>query len=130
MLRARLLTAAVALLPLVFLVCCAPHWLFAGALLGCTGLGLYEYFSLARAHNSLPPAAGLAWGMAVAVAMLLPNAAPVGAVLVAGLFLVFLLALRDPQPARAVARRSQAGAPGKDLPTSRHTLTPPARRSE
>jgi phosphatidate cytidylyltransferase len=101
-LRARLLTAAVALPPLIFLVCCAPLWLFTVVLLGCTGLGLLEYFSLARVHNPLPPAAGLTWGMAVAVSMLSPHLVAVGATLTAGLFLVFLLALRDPQPARAL----------------------------
>ncbi len=101
-LRARLLTAAVGLPLLGFLVCCAPLWLFTAVLLGCTGLGLHEYFSLARAHNPLPPTVGLAWGMAVAVSMLSSNAAVVGATVVAGLFLAFLLALRDPQPARAL----------------------------
>lgn len=108
MLRARLLTAAVALPPLVFVVCCAPHWLFAAVLLGCTGLGLYEYFSLVRSHNALPPAAGLVWGTAVAGTMLLPDAALVGAALAAGLFFVFCLALRDPQPVRALVGISDA----------------------
>lgn len=102
MLRARLLTAAVALPLLAWLVCCAPLWLFTSVLLGCTGLGLYEYFSLARAHNSLPPALGLAWGMAVALSVLSPHAFLAGAALAAGLFLTFCVALRDTQPARAL----------------------------
>ncbi len=103
MLRARLLTAAVALPPLILLVCCAPLWLFSTVLLGCTGLGLYEYFSLARPHNQLSWPAGLCWGMAVAVSMLWSQAALVGATLSAGLFFAFFLALRDPQPARALS---------------------------
>lgn len=102
MLRARLLTAAVALPLLAVLVCCAPQWLFAAVLLACTGLGLYEYFSLARAHNSLPPAFGLTWGMVVAFSMLSPHLSLAGATLVAGLFISFCIALQDAQPARAV----------------------------
>ncbi|MGH7963671.1 MAG: phosphatidate cytidylyltransferase [Candidatus Binatia bacterium] len=108
MLRARLLTAAVAVPLLVALVCCAPVWLFAAVLLGCTGLGLYEYFSLARVQNPLPPALGLAWGMAVAFSMLPPHASLAGAALVAGLFITFCVALRDAQPARAVGGISVA----------------------
>ena len=101
MLRARLITAAVALPPLILLVCCAPFWLFSAVLLSGTGLGLYEYFSLTRAQNSLPLGFGLGWGVAVAVSMLWMHAAAVGAVLSAGLFLAFVLALQDTQPARA-----------------------------
>ncbi len=103
MLRARLLTAAVALPLLILLVCCAPPWLFSTVMLGCTGLGLYEYFSLARPHNSLPPAFGLAWGAAVAVSTLCSRPVLIGAALSAGLFLAFFLALRDSQPARALS---------------------------
>jgi phosphatidate cytidylyltransferase len=103
-LRARLLTAAVALPLLVIVVCCAPPWLFSTVLLGLTGVGLYEYFSLARPHTSLPFSVGLGWGMAVAVAMLFPAGAVLaGAALVAGLFLTFCLGLRDSQPARSLA---------------------------
>jgi phosphatidate cytidylyltransferase len=69
--------------------------------MSATGLGLYEYFSLTRAQNSLPLGFGLGWGAALAVSMLWTQAAAVGAVLSAGLFLAFVLALQDPQPARA-----------------------------
>ena len=103
MLRARLLTAAVALPPLILLVCCAPVRLFSTVLLVCTGLGLYEYFSLARAHNPLSPVFGLGWGMTVAVSMLWSNPALIGAALTAGLFLAFSVALRDSQPTRALS---------------------------
>lgn len=103
MLRARLLTAAVALPPLILLVCCAPLWLFSTVLLVCTGLGLHEYFSLARHHSSLPPLFGPGWGAAVATSMLWVNPALVWAVLIAGLFLAFFLALRNSQPAQALS---------------------------
>lgn len=103
MLRARLLTAVVALPLLIVLVCCAPLWLFSTVMLAFTGLGLYEYFSLSRPYNSLPLAFGVAWGAAVAVSMLWSHAMLVGAILSAGLFLAFCLALRDPQPARALS---------------------------
>ena len=103
MLRARLLTAAVALPLLILLVCCAPLWLFAAVMLACTGLGLYEYFSLARPYNSLPPAFGLAWGAAVAVSMPWARPAVVGATVSAGLFLAFCWALCDSQPARSLS---------------------------
>jgi len=101
-LRARLLTAAVALPPLILLVCCAPLWLFSTVLLACTGLGLYEYFSLARRHNSMPPTLSLVWGAAVAISTLWFDPALVWSVLIAGLFLAFLFALRDSQPSRGL----------------------------
>jgi len=101
-LRARLLTAAVALPLLALLVCCAPLWLFASALFTCTGLGLYEYFSLARAQNPLHPALGFVWGMGVALSVLSLDASVVGAVLVTGLFMTFFVALGEAQPAKAV----------------------------
>jgi len=107
-LRARLLTAAVALPPLILLVCCAPWWLFSSVLLGCTGLGLYEYFTLARQHTPLPFAFDLGWGIAVATSMLWFNPLFVGAVLIAGFFLSFLFALRDLQPARGLTGVSNA----------------------
>ena len=103
MLRARLLTVAVALPLLILLVGYAPLWLFSAVMLAFTGLGLYEYFSLSRSSNSLPLAFGVTWGAAVAISMLGPHAVLVGAMLSAGLFLAFCLALRDPEPARALA---------------------------
>ena len=103
MLRARLLTVAVALPLLIVLVCCAPLWLFSAVMLAFTGLGLYEYFSLSRPYNSLPLAFSLAWGAAVAISMLWSRSIFIGATLSAGLFLAFCLALRDPQPARGLS---------------------------
>jgi phosphatidate cytidylyltransferase len=101
-LRTRLLTAAVALPLLVYLVCCAPLWLFSAALLGLTVVGLYEYFALARGHNPLSSRVGLTWGIAVTLTMLSRNVALATAALLAGLFVTFVISLRDPQPERGL----------------------------
>lgn len=102
MLRARLLTAVVVLPLLIVLICCAPPWLFAAAFLGFTGLGLYEYFALTRPFLTLPPTVGILWGVAVALAMLSPAPMLVAGVLIAGLFVVFTLSLRDFQPDHSI----------------------------
>ena len=102
MLRARLLTAVVALPPLIWLICSAPPWLFSGVVLFCTALGLYEYFSLLHPRFSFALFFGLTWGMAVAIALLFLPASALGAVLVAGLFCSFLLSLRNPLPIQGV----------------------------
>jgi len=101
-LRARLLTVAIALPPLIWLICFAPPWLFSGAVLLCTGLGLYEYFSLLPARLSFSPFFGLIWGMTVAFVVLFLPVTAVGAALAAGLFCAFLLSLRDPLPIQGV----------------------------
>lgn len=107
-LRTRLLTAVLALPLLIGLICCAPAWLFSAVLLLCTALGLHEYFSLIQARLSFPSLFGLLWGMAVAVLLLWLHPSAASAALIAGLFLSFLLALRDEQPARGVMSVSDA----------------------
>jgi len=101
-LRARLLTAAVALPLLIGLICCAPPWLFAAIFLAFTGLGLHEYFVLARPFLTLPPSVGILWGIAVALAMLSPTPILVAGVLLGGLFIMFCLSLRDSQPDQSI----------------------------
>lgn len=103
MLRARLLTAAVGIPLLVALICCAPLWVFATAMLGMTALGLWEYFSLVRPLLALPSAVGVVWGVAVAVAMASFSLSLTVTVLLGGFFATFTLALRDRQPARGMA---------------------------
>ncbi len=107
-LRARLLTAAVALPPLVWLICGAPLWLFSGAVLLCTALGLYEYFSFLSPRPFFSLFFGLIWGMAVASTLLFGAVIAVGAVFVAGLFCAFLLSLRDPLPIQGVRNVSDS----------------------
>jgi len=101
-LRARLLTTVVALPILIALVCCAPVWLFAIVIFGCTVVGLYEYFTMARATSVLSPGVGTLWGGAVAGAMLLTEREGASAVLLAGFFVTFTLSLRDTQPQRSM----------------------------
>lgn len=98
MLRARLLTAAVSIPLLIWLICCAPSWFFSTVLLLCTALGLHEYFSLIQARLSFPPFWGIAWGMTTAGSVLLYSLSVVSAVILVGLFLSFLLSLTDRQP--------------------------------
>ena len=106
MLRTRLLTAAVALPLLIFLIHSAPEWGFSSAILVLTGVGLYEYFSLTRAQCSLSPVIGGLWGMLVALSMLSGDARLIGAVFILGFVLVFILSLRDRQPARGIQTTS------------------------
>jgi phosphatidate cytidylyltransferase len=101
-LHTRLLTAAVALPLLVYLVCCAPPWLFSAALLGLTVVGLCEYFALVRCHNPLSSRVGLTWGITVALIMLSRDVALATAALLAGLFVTFVISLRDTQPERGL----------------------------
>lgn len=101
MLRARLLTAAVALPILIALVCCAPPWLFATVLFIFTAVGLHEYFMMTQSVLVLPPAIGILWGGAVAGAMMIATPETVVVVLLAGFFLTFALSLRDLQPQRS-----------------------------
>lgn len=103
MLHVRIVTAVCVLPPLVWTVCCAPLWFFTVVLLLCTGLGLYEYFSLTSASAPVPVTIGVVWGMAVATAMAVSPVSLAAIVFTAGLFIVFVLALRDPQPARGMA---------------------------
>ena len=102
MLRTRLLTAAVALPLLFFLIHCAPEWGFASAILVLTGVGLWEYFSLIRAQCSHSPVVGALWGMLVALSMVSGDMRLSGATLTFGFILIFILSLRDRQPARGI----------------------------
>lgn len=108
MLRDRLLTAAVAIPPLIFLICCAPLAFFSAAIFLLTCAGLYEFFTLSRDHIPLPLCVGLVWGGTLAAAMLVASddpsvrAACIGATLFGGFFVAFSLSLRDGQPERAV----------------------------
>ncbi len=106
MLRARLLTAVVALPLLIVLVCCAPLWLFTVVMVAFTYLGLWEYFSLVRPLLSLSPVVGLVWGVAVTTAMVTFSLTFSVAVLVIGLFVVFAIVLRNQQPERGIADMS------------------------
>lgn len=102
MLRARLLTAALALPPLIWLLCCASPFLFSFLLLLCTILGLHEYFSLLRDRLSFAPFWGVAWGLAIAAALLFFPQISVGLIVIVGLFCSFFLTLPDSQPARGL----------------------------
>ena len=102
MLRARLLTAAVALPLLVYLVGYAPEWSFSLAILSLTGIGLYEYFLLTGTQNSLPSTIGILWGLLVALAIWTSNSVLVGAALATGVILVFIASLRDRQPEKGI----------------------------
>ncbi len=102
MLRDRLLTAALGLPLLVFLVCCAPQWLFGVAVLTLTGIGLYEYFSLVGSYTRFSPGVELLWGLAVAASMLSLNIAFTMAILVFGLFVAFFMSLPEPQPTQSL----------------------------
>ncbi len=106
MLRTRLLTAAVALPLLIFLIHSAPEWGFASAILVLTGVGLYEYFSLTRAQCTLSPVIGELWGMFVALSMLADDMRLSGGALTLGFVLVFILSLRDRHPARGIQTTS------------------------
>ena len=103
MLRARLLTAAVALPLLFWLVCYAPAGFFPIALWLCTVLALYEYFSLIQARLSFSPFWGIAWGMAIAGSVLLYPLSVVSAVIVFGLFVSFVFSLTDPQSSQGLS---------------------------
>lgn len=105
-LRTRLLTAAGALPLLIFLIGYAPEWGFASAILLLTGVGLWEYFSLTRAQYALSPAIGLLWGLLVALSMVSGDVRLSGAALALGFVLVFILSLRDRQPARGIQTTS------------------------
>lgn len=108
MLRTRLLTAAIALPPLIWLLCCASSALFSIALLVCTALGLYEYFLLIEDRLAFSPFWGIGWGTAVAGSILFCPFSLVGSALLSGFFLVFLLSLFDAQPGRGLMSVSDA----------------------
>ena len=102
MLRARLLTAAVALPLLIVLICCAPQWLLSVVIVAFAIIGLSEYFSLVRPFLSSPSTIGLGWGVAVAVSMIASSLTLSIAVLVSGFFAAFTLALRNQHPERGI----------------------------
>ena len=108
MLRDRLLTAAIALPVLFFLICCAPTWAFAGGIYILTCIGLYEFFLLSRKLSILPAAVGVGWGGCVAGAMLVWPLPMVSAVLLGGFFAVFGLALHEAEPDRGLLSVSVA----------------------
>lgn len=66
MLKTRMLTAAVALPALGFIVAYLPAALFNGFILLVVAIGLSEYFAMALPEHALERFAGVAWGMAVA----------------------------------------------------------------
>ena len=103
MLRARLLTAAVGVPILIALICWAPTWLFTAALMLLSIIGVWEYFSLVRPLLVLPSSVGVVWGSAMIGAMATFSLGLALSVLVLGLFAVFTLALRNPQPERGLA---------------------------
>jgi len=107
-LRARLLTAAIALPPLLWLICYAPPLLFSVVLLLGVALGLYEYFSLVQLRLSFSFLWGVGWGLVVAITVLFSSPLLVSATIGAGLFFVFCLALLDIQPERGIASVSYA----------------------
>jgi len=107
-LRARLVTAAVSLPLLIWLLCCASSRLFSIVLFLCAALGLHEYFLLIHTRLSFSPLWGIAWGMMVAGGVLFFSPYVVGPVIVSGLLLVFLLSLRDPQPAQGLVSVSES----------------------
>lgn len=108
MLRDRLLTAAVAIPLLIFLIGYAPAWAFAGVIFLLTCTGLYEFLSLSQSQSSLPLGVGLGWGGALAASMLFASDSPdvrttcMGAVLAGGFFVTFGLSLGNRQPERAM----------------------------
>lgn len=102
MFRARLLTAVVALPPLIWLLCCASPGVFSLVLLLCAALGLYEYFLLLHARLSFSFWWGIGWGLAVAGSVLFFPLSMVGFAIVSGFLLVFLLALKDSQPSQGL----------------------------
>jgi phosphatidate cytidylyltransferase len=101
-LRDRLLTAALGLPLLVFLICCAPQWLFGVAVLVLTGIGLYEYFSLVGPSTRFSPGVELVWGFAVAASMLSLSLTFTVAILVFGFFIAFCMSLSEPEPAQSL----------------------------
>ena len=70
MLRTRLLTAAVAIPLLIWLIRWSPPAFFAGFLGVVTALGLYEYFAMALPGAALEQTAGMVWGLAVAAGVI------------------------------------------------------------
>jgi len=69
-LRTRLLTAAVAIPALIWLIAWSPPTFFAGFLGVVTALGLYEYFAMALPGAALEQVAGMVWGLAVAAGVI------------------------------------------------------------
>ena len=106
MLRTRLLTAAGVLPLLIFLIGYAPEWGFSSVILVLTGVGLWEYFSLTRSQSTLSPVIGELWGLLIALSMAAGDIRLVGAALTLGFLLVFILSLRDRQPARGIQTTS------------------------
>jgi phosphatidate cytidylyltransferase len=69
-LRTRLLTAAVAVPALCWLIYASPAGFFAGFIGVVTAIGLYEYFAMALPGAGVERAAGMVWGLAVAVGVI------------------------------------------------------------
>jgi len=93
MLRTRLLTAAVALPTLWLVTWRLPLPLFAGFIVSVTGVGLYEYFTMAFADRTLLRIAGVGWGLLLAGGVVSLSAEVWGAVLTGGLIVGLILAM-------------------------------------
>ena len=90
-LRARLTTAAIGIPLLVWLVGWGPAWLFAALFLLLTAGALYEYFAMSFPDARGKQAAGVAFGIALALIVVFYGAAIVLAAL--GMFWVLLFSL-------------------------------------
>lgn len=102
MLRARCLTAAVALPALIYLVGSAPANVFSAFIVALTGIALTEYYALARRDCCLPPSVGVGWGVLIALSMLSTDTRLVVGVLALGCMVVFMLSLFGAQPKRSL----------------------------
>ncbi len=104
MLRARLLTAVLALPPLIGLLAYAPSWLFSALIFAFTTLGLYEYFAFLGAQFAFASVLGMTWGMVIAGTLLVTDATMLNAVMMGGLFLVLVASLSEKNPQHGIQR--------------------------
>jgi phosphatidate cytidylyltransferase len=72
-LKRRLLSAAVALSIVVFVVGWAKPWIFTGLVLGVTAVALYEYFAMVLPGKPAQQALGVMFGFALALFHWLPD---------------------------------------------------------
>ncbi|MEO2166563.1 MAG: hypothetical protein ABGY42_00320, partial [bacterium] len=95
MLRTRLVTAAVALPVVAWLIFAAPLWVFAGILVAITAVGLGEFVAMAFPEQPYAQALAIAAGLALAAVVVLQRFELVGPVLVFSLVVGLLVALRS-----------------------------------
>ncbi|RMF25189.1 MAG: phosphatidate cytidylyltransferase [Deltaproteobacteria bacterium] len=98
MLRARLITAAVAIPLLIYLVFCAPMWLFGTVVLAITFIALREFAAMALEGVSHATTMTMLGGMTIAVTMSIGNTTAVSAgtvVALAGVLIGTLATARD-----------------------------------